>query len=159
MNSPARSIIDAQTIAQLAAIRDLFREYAGSLDIDLCFHGFEEELAQLPGRYAPPEGRLLLLLNNGAPAGCVALRKIAEGICEMKRLYVRPAFRRHGSGRILAQAIIEAGRQIGYQRMRLDTLPSMAEALTLYRSLGFQPIPSYYANSGPCTLFMELVLA
>jgi carbonic anhydrase len=138
--------------------RILFQEYANSLEIDLCFQNLREELATLPGKYAPPSGRLLLALQGEAVAGCVALRKIDSETAEMKRLYVRPAFRRTGTGRKLAQAIIENARQIGYARIRLDTLSTMKEAISLYRSLGFQPIPAYYENPDSSAEFLELKL-
>jgi len=151
-------IIAAHSQEHLDAIRELFTEYSYSLDIDLCFQGFTQELAELPGRYAPPEGRLLLMLEGATIAGCVALRKIGDGTCEMKRLYLRPGFRRRGAGRLLAIAIIDAAREIGYHRMLLDTLPSMEAAIALYRSLGFQPIEPYYENPTAGTIFMELEL-
>jgi ribosomal protein S18 acetylase RimI-like enzyme len=136
----------------------LFTEYARSLEVDLCFQNFSQELADLPGRYAPPEGRLLLAQANGEPVACVALRKIDAGICEMKRLYVRPAWRRYGLGGRLAKAVIEAARTCGYRCMRLDTLASMTAAIALYESLGFRRIDSYYDNPSSCAVFMELSL-
>jgi len=151
-------IIAAHSQEHLDAIRELFTEYSHSLDIDLCFQGFTQELAELPGRYAAPEGRLLLMIEGSTIAGCVALRKIGYGICEMKRLYLRPGFRRRGAGRVLARAIIDAAREIGYHRIRLDTLPSMEAAIALYRSLDFQPIAPYYENPSTGTIFMELDL-
>jgi putative acetyltransferase len=142
----------------LAVIRELFVEYAKAIQVDLCFQDFDRELAELPGRYAPPEGRLLLSLDGTKAAGCVALRKIGDGICEMKRLYVRPAFRGKGLGRALAGEIIAAAKQAGYERMRLDTLGSMKEAIALYHSLGFQRVRPYYDNPNACAVFMELKL-
>ena len=152
-----------QTIAvheerHLSAVRELFTEYARSIEIDLCFQSFDRELAELPGRYAPPEGRLLLAMENERAAGCVALRKIAEGICEMKRLYVRPVFRRKSLGRALADAVLAAAHEIGYERMRLDTISSMTEAISLYKSLGFQRIAPYYDNPSGAAVFMEMKL-
>lgn len=142
----------------LPAVRALFREYAASLDIDLCFQNFEMELAELPGRYAPPEGRLLLAMENEHAAGCIALRKIGDDVCEMKRLYVRPEFRRRGVGKILTAAIVTAAREMGYDSMRLDTLGLMTEAIALYESLGFGRIAPYYDNPSADAVFMELKL-
>lgn len=142
----------------LQTVRELFQEYSRSLDIDLCFQNFEQELAGLPGAYASPRGRLLLGLRGQEAVGCIALRPIAEDIAEVKRLYVRPSFRRLGAGRQLAQAIIVLARQIGYRSARLDTLAGMREAIALYQSLGFRPIPPYYDNPNGCALFMELKL-
>jgi ribosomal protein S18 acetylase RimI-like enzyme len=136
-------------------VRELFKEYADSLEIDLCFQNFREELDTLPGAYGPPSGRLLIA---AAGAGCVAVRRIDDATCEMKRLYIRPAFRRAGLGRRLAQAAIDAGRELGYKRMRLDTLSSMQPAIALYRSLGFHEIAPYYHNPSGCAVFMELSL-
>lgn len=142
----------------LVEVRTLFEEYAASLDVDLCFQGFPAELAGLPGDYAPPSGCLLLARVLGAPAGCVAMRPLEPGLCEMKRLYVRPGFRGAGVGRRLVEAVVDAARTAGHGSMRLDTLATMASAQALYRSLGFQPIAPYRHNPLPGTTFLELTL-
>jgi len=146
------------TTADLPAVRELFLEYAASLEISLCFQNFEEELATLPGKYGPPGGCILLGLDAAAPAGCVALRPIQDGICEMKRLYVRPQWRRGGIGRLLASNIISRAQQAGYDTMRLDTLASLQPAIDLYHSLGFRKIGPYNDNPSPIAVFMELSL-
>jgi putative acetyltransferase len=148
----------AEDEAAVAEVRRLFVEYARFLGVDLCFQGFEQELAELPGAYAPPDGRLLLAVADGKPVGCVALRKLESGICEMKRLYVQPGFRGQGLGRRLAEEIIREARGIGYQTMRLDGLASLKEAAALYRSLGFVEIQPYRFNPLPDAVFMELAL-
>ena len=151
-------IVSVHSDEEVVAVRQLFVEYARSLNIDLCFQGFEQELAELPGRYAPPPGRLLLALEGEAVVGCVALRKIDDGICEMKRLYVRPAFRGMGAGRLLVTAVLEAARECGYRVMRLDTLVSMKEARALYESFGFIRAAPYYEHPSAEAVFMELDL-
>ena len=151
-------IVQALTPGHVAEARALFRAYERSLGIDLCFQGFEQELAGLPGAYAPPRGRLLLAVDGGAPAGCVALRPLDDAVCEMKRLYVRPPYRGRRAGRRLAERVIVDAQAIGYPRMRLDTLPSMKEAIALYGALGFVAIAPYYANPVPGALFLELDL-
>ena len=151
-------LVQAQSQEHLARVRELFEEYAGWLDIDLCFQDFERELASLPGVFAPPEGRLLLAILGGTAAACVALRKWSLDICEMKRLYVRPAFRGQGVGEGLAMMIVGEARMIGYKRMRLDTIPSMTTAIALYESLGFREIEPYRHNPIEGAKFMELIL-
>ena len=150
-------IVDGHVDEHVPTVRTLFEEYAAALGVDLGFQDFERELAELPGEYVPPGGRLLLGLGP-QPAGCVALRPFAPGVCEMKRLYVRPAHRGSGLGRVLAEAIIGAGREAGYERMRLDTLPSMAAARGLYRSLGFVEIEAYRHNPIHGTTYFERAL-
>jgi len=160
-NSPPSglSLRQAQSPAEIEQVRELFLEYAASLGFSLCFQNFDQELAELPGDYTPPEGRLLLAECNGEITGCVAMHKFAEGICEMKRLYLRPKFRGKGLGRTLAEAIIAEATALGYRIMRLDTVePVMRDAVAMYRRLGFVEIPSYRANPMQGTLYMELQL-
>jgi putative acetyltransferase len=149
----------AESSAHIAQTRELFLEYAASLGFSLCFQNFEKELANLPGGYAPPEGRLLIAEANGEVVGCVALHKLETGICEMKRLYLRPRFRGKGLGRMLAERIVAEARKIGYERMRLDTVePVMKDAVAMYRKLGFKKIDPYCANPVPGAVYMELLL-
>lgn len=152
-------LIEARTDAELEEVRRLFRAYARWLEVDLCFQGFEKELAELPGRYAPPGGRLLLARVAGEAVGAVGLRPLEPGICEMKRLWVEPGFGGRGIGRALAEAVVAAARTIGYERMRLDTIPArMPAAQHLYGSLGFAPIPPYYHNPLDGVVMLELRL-
>ena len=152
-------LVEAQTPEDLAQVRRLFRAYADWLGVDLCFQGFERELAELPGAYAPPAGRLLIARIGGEVVGCVGLRPLEPEVCEMKRLWVAPGFGGRGIGRALAERIVAAAREIGYQRMRLDTLPDrMPAAQHLYASLGFREIPAYYHNPLEGVVMLELVL-
>lgn len=151
-------IESAETPQFVATIRRLFVEYSESLEVDLCFQGFAEELANLPGDYARPAGRLALAFQGSEVVGCGALRPLSGNICEMKRLYVRPVFRGKGVGGAMIDALISSAREIGYRRMRLDTLPSMGSAIVIYRSLGFREIAPYRANPVPGALFFELDL-
>jgi GNAT superfamily N-acetyltransferase len=152
-------LTQAESPAQIAQARELFLEYAHSLGFSLCFQNFDQELAELPGDYAPPEGRLLLVESEAQLAGCVALHKLDSRICEMKRLYLRPQFRGKGLGRVLAERIVAEARQIGYRRMRLDTVePVMKDAVAMYRKLGFKEIAPYCSNPITGALYMELDL-
>ncbi len=175
-------LVAAHTASYLPSVRQLFEEYAAELQADLDFQGFSHELAELPGKYAPPRGALLLAIESahaGATAGaagaapsplliephglvtvlgCVALRPLNAQTCEMKRLYVRPAARGRGLGRALSEAIIDTGRSAGYRHMWLDTLSLLKPALELYRALGFKEIPPYYSNPLPGVLYLGLEL-
>ena len=153
-------LLQAASAEEIAAIRALFTEYGASLGFSLCFQSFEQELATLPGKYAPPPGRLLLArASNGDFLGCVALRPLDSETCEMKRLYTRPEARGAGVGKALVDAVIAAAREIGYTRMRLDTIPSiMASAVKMYRGLGFREIPAYTENPVAGAIFLELEL-
>jgi putative acetyltransferase len=153
------AFVQAESPLQIAQARELFLEYAQSLGFSLCFQNFDQELAGLPGDYAPPSGRLLLAEVEGQLAGCVALHKLGNQICEMKRLYLRPEFRGKGAGRALAEAIVAEARSIGYERIRLDTVePVMKDAVAMYRRIGFQEIAPYCENPMPGALYMELIL-
>jgi putative acetyltransferase len=158
MLSKSSTIRAAATAQEIDAVRALFEEYAAALEIDLGYQGFADELAGLPGCYAPPRGRLLIAWVGDDAAGCVALRPLAADACEMKRLYVRPAMRGGGIGRLLAEAIIAEARQIGYAIMRLDTVPKLAAATRLYESLGFARRDAYYETPVPETICMERTL-
>jgi ribosomal protein S18 acetylase RimI-like enzyme len=153
------TIRQAESDTDIDEVRKIFREYEKWLGFDLCFQGFEQELAELPGKYAQPEGRLLIAETGGEIAGVVAMRSLGGGICEMKRLYVRDRFRGQKLGKMLISRIIAEARMAGYSTMRLDTYPpKMANAVELYRSHGFKEIERYYDNPNSGTLFMELDL-
>jgi ribosomal protein S18 acetylase RimI-like enzyme len=156
MSEASFQIVPARSAADFDAVKRLFTAYASALGIDLSYQGFEAELAGLPGKYAPPSGTLLIARGmDGAPLGCVALRPIApDGRCEMKRLYVSPQARGLGLGKALVDAVIAEALRIGYREMRLDTLPTMGEAIALYRKAGFQPIDPYYETPVAGTIFM-----
>lgn len=152
-------ILVADTAEQLAQVRELFVDYARSLAVDLCFQNFDAELASLPGEYAAPGGALLLALVDGLPAGCVALRPLADvdhtNACEMKRLFVRPAFRRFGLGRQLAGRLLDLATEAGYSTLLLDTLDDMEAARGLYAALGFVEVPPYYYNPVPGAHYLK----
>ena len=156
---PAIVLLQPSSPDQVEEARQLFREYAESLNFSLCFQGFDEELRTLPGSYSGPRGRLLLAQCEGRSAGCIALRQIENGICEMKRLYVRPAYRGKRIGELLVDSIIAEARGIGYERMRLDTIAStMQSAIALYRRKGFREIEPYRENPIADVLYLELLL-
>ena len=160
-NSAAKGfdLRQAESLEEIASIRELFLEYANSLGFSLCFQSFDQELASLPGDYASPRGRLLLATDQGVAAGCVALHPLGDGICEMKRLYVRPPFRGRGLGKRLAEEIIREARSLGYEQLRLDTVePKMPEAVAMYRKMGFREIAPYRRNPIAGALYMELTL-
>ena len=150
------TIRTAQSDSDIAEVKRLFREYADSLEYNLCFQSFEQELEGLPGAYAPPSGTILLACNDDQIDGCVALRALSGGACEMKRLYIRPNLRGTGAGRTLVNELIAHARNLGYRTMRLDTLPTMSTAIALYRSVGFREIAPYYNNPVEGALFLEL---
>lgn len=163
MDAPDIRLIPPDTPELIEAVRDIFREYAQSLGVDLCFQGFEAELAGLPGRYAREAGGCLLLASvDGDIAGCGAFGNLPDAdypnACEMKRLYVRPAFRRFGLGRLLAQALMDDARSAGYSAVLLDTLDDMEAARSLYASLGFQGVPPYYFNPIPGAHYLKAEL-
>ena len=148
-------MIQAQTVDEMETVRTLFREYQRFLGVDLCFQGFEEELARLPGCYAPPRGQLLLAQEGEQAAGCVALRPLDDGACEMKRLFVRPDYRGQGLGRLLAAQMVSEATALGYVVMRLDTLETLKSAMQLYTSMGFQRRTAYYVNPLPGVVYWE----
>ena len=155
-----KQVFQATTDENIQQARTLFEEYAASLGFSLCFQNFDRELQNLPGDYAPPDGRLLLAVDDDQLAGCIALRKLGDGVCEMKRLFVRPAHRATGLGRFLVDSVIDEARKLGYTRMRLDTVPGkMDKAIALYQSLGFVEIEPYTQNPVEGAKFMELKLA
>lgn len=158
-STPALAIVAARTAEDIAAARRLFLAYAQSLDFSLCFQGFDEELASLPGKYAPEQrGALLLAKRNDAAVGVVGLRDLGDSIAEMKRLYIEPAGRGHNFGRALTDAVLAEARRFGYRAVRLDTFPSMVAANRIYDSLGFVDIPPYYDNPLPGARYRELKL-
>jgi putative acetyltransferase len=158
MNREPQKIVHAESGEALEAVKRLFTEYARSLDFDLCFQDFDRELDSLPGEYSPPSGALLLASRGGEELGCVALRRIDESTCEMKRLYVCPDCRGGGIGRSLAERVISIARDIGYRSMKLDTVPAMVEANALYHALGFVTTEPYRFNPLDGCLFLELRL-
>ncbi|MEA1948482.1 MAG: GNAT family N-acetyltransferase [Thermodesulfobacteriota bacterium] len=151
-------IISAKTTTHIDTVRRLFKEYENFLDVDLCFQDFKKELIGLPGKYAPPQGALLLALVDEEIAGCVAVCRFKTNICEMKRLYVRPLFRGKKIGRMLAEEIISTAKMRGYATMLLDTLTHLKEAMALYQSLGFKKREPYYHNPLPGVIYWELDL-
>ncbi len=151
-------IVHASSQEQMSIVRELFIEYAQSLNVSLCFENLDKEVSELPGVYAPPHGGILLAEDGAKIAGCVALKKVDNRVCEMKRLYVRVEFRGKGLGKKLAMSIGDEARKMGYERMRLDTLPSMKEAIALYHSLGFVEIPPYRDLPVSGALFMQVAL-
>jgi GNAT superfamily N-acetyltransferase len=162
MDTPAVRLITVDTAELIASTRSIFREYAASLDVDLNFQGFEAELATLPGEYAAPTGQLLLAMVDDDVAGCGAFRPLADvdypNACEMKRLYVRPAYRRFGLGRLMAQRLLDDARRAGYSYMLLDTLDDMESARELYATLGFEDVPPYYYNPIPGAHYLRAKL-
>ncbi len=155
---PGLVLRDAHTPDDVAAARTLMLAYQASLGVDLGFQDFAREVATLPGDYAPPGGGLLLAVLDGMPVGCVGVRRFEADVCEMKRLYVAPAARGHGAGRALALRAMTLARELGYRRMRLDTLPMMHEAQALYGRLGFEDVPAYRANPVAGTRYLEVRL-
>jgi putative acetyltransferase len=151
-------IIHATTKESIENAKTLIREYAESLEFDLDFQNFDQELDDFPGQYDMPKGRLYLAMDEGHPVGCVALRDLGDGICEMKRLYVRPDSRGKNIGKLLAKTVIAAAEELGYDRMRLDTIPSMKQANMLYKALGFNEIAPYRFNPIEGATFFELNL-
>jgi len=151
-------IVEATTEAEFSAAKALVEEYAASLEVDLSFQGFREELDQFPRGYSSPDGALLLAYEGKTPAGVIALRRHSDSVCEMKRLYVRPRFRGQGIGRTLSEELVRRAVRLGYAKMRLDTLPTMTAAIGLYQALGFREIPPYRYNPVAGAHYMELDL-
>jgi GNAT superfamily N-acetyltransferase len=153
------NIREAETPTEIEEARRLFREYENWFGLDLCFQNFDKEVADLPGKYAGPAGgRLLLAMAGETIAGCIALRKIEDGVCEMKRLFVRPGFQGQGIGKMLIERLISEAQAIGYRKMRLDSYPpKMQKAIGIYRSYGFREIPAYYHNPYSEAIYLELV--
>jgi ribosomal protein S18 acetylase RimI-like enzyme len=156
--APSTQIAPARFPEDADAVRAILREYAAAIQVELCFQGFDAELAGLPGKYGPPSGSLLIVRGSSDLAAIIALRDLGSGSCEMKRLYVRPAHRGQGLGRRLVQSLIAEARRLGYRTMKLDTAAHLIEAQRLYESLGFCDIPRYYDNLTPGARFMELSL-
>jgi putative acetyltransferase len=159
MTSAELELVDAVTPEHFAVAGTLFREYAATLGVNLCFQDFAAELQCLPAMYGPPSGLLLLVMRESAAVGCGAVRRLTEDVCEMKRLYLRNSERGSGAGRQVAQRLIDQARALGYRAVRLDTLETMTAARSLYRSMGFREIAAYYDNPLPNTIYMELALA
>lgn len=158
-NKVKYEIIEAETPHDIAAAKELFLEYQKWLNVSLCFQDFETELATLPGKYGRPKGRLFLVRSGDDYKGCIGLREIAEGVCEMKRLYIKPELRGFGIGKDLVDLVITEAKQIGYKSMRLDTIKEkMPNAVDIYEKFGFKKIEAYYDNPNPHTLYMELEL-
>lgn len=146
----------ASTPDEVDTARGLFREYETWFGISLCFQNFDDEVAALPGKYAPPEGRLYIAFDDDEALGCIALRKIEDGVCEMKRLFLRESSRGKGVGKMLIEKVLEDAAEMGYRLMRLDTYPpKMGKAVDLYKAYGFYEIPSYYNNPHDDVLYME----
>ncbi len=159
LSTATSKLTQARTADDIKHARSLFEEYAAGLGVSLCFQNFDQEVANLPGDYAPPSGRLLLARVGDEVAGCIALRRLDDSICEMKRLYIRPGSRGKGLGGKMVDAILNEAKMIGYSKMRLDTMPGkMDEAIKLYRSIGFKEIPAYYDTPFGDTLYMEVDL-
>ena len=150
--------ITSKTEQDFADAKDLFLEYANSLNFELCFQNFENEISDLPAQYSEPTGCIILCYKDDKPIGCVGLRKFAEGICEMKRLYLKNEARGKGIGRVLAEKVIEKAKELGYKKMQLDTIETMKEAISLYKSMGFKEISPYRFNPVKGVIYMEIEL-